>query len=769
MLRELHITGVAVLEDVRLDLGPGLICLTGMTGAGKSLVVHALEVLLGLRPASGMLQPGCHEGRIVAVFEVGEERSARSLARVLDLVDAPKMPLELVLSRKLSASGRSSATANGAPVTTAMLQQAADWLIDIHGQSDHELLLRPARQLELLDAFAGLEGLREAYAEVWSRWREARRRLTELQSGEALRCQQLELFRFQRQEIDAAQLQPGEFAHWTQLARRLSGLERLRAELTGVLTSLEADENAVVDRARRAAATLSALGSSDAALHPLALSLREASVILQEAARDLTRYVDRLEPDPETLAAAQDRLTLIGRLATKYATQPFDRLARSGSHVAGLADVAAGTTDDEADPVASVLAYRRHLEHTMAELEAAQQDFDNLEREVQTLHERCRSLAIELTTRRHRAASLLESEIRSSLAELGMPRAVLRVQVEPLGDAFGPAGVRGTPTNQTQWPSDDVTGRTHDAKARSDDTDSLSEATLGPTGGDRVEFVASMNPGLPPAPLRKIASGGELSRVLLAVRSALASRSGVATLIFDEVDANVGGRLGLVIGRKLGELARERQVLCITHLPQLACFADRHFVVRKSQTSTRTGTTVARLDEEDRISELADMLGGDGPTARAQARELLRVAAAELQVSSGVRSDRRSPSDREVGASVSSSASSAPLAPPTAPATAQPVQRRETPGLRPLGDERKELTAAGKSDNRQPGAGRPVAEAPLQPTGDAADVTSALEQPSNSAGRRPTSGPSAAIARRRRSSSRLTASSLVAGPRRSTA
>lgn len=569
MLRELHISNLAVIEDAKLELAPGLNCFTGMTGAGKSLIIGAIEVLLGLRPANDLLRTGCAEARIAGYFQLDDPTTFAHVAAALDLAPAPDAnPTELLLTRRLFPSGRSTLTANGSPITAGMLKRAAERLIDIHGQHDHQYLLRPAHQLDVLDAFAKLEPLRAEYADLWGRWRHCQHQLTELRANQHLRQQQLDLYRFQADEIDAAQLQPNEGPHWTAIAKRLSSIERIRRDGGAVLSALEDGDNPLIQRAKWAASTLANLSECDRMLQNVAVSVREAAVSLQEAAFDLARFLDHLDVDQEALTHANERLTLLGKLASKYA-----REAPPGT-----------------DEASAVLAYRQGLAAEIANLETATADLTHLVAEEARLAESVRAVAAELTARRRKAAGTLAAAVEDSLADLGLPHARLDVRVEPL--------------------------------------DEHSSAPLGPTGADRVEFLASTNPGLEPAPLRKIASGGELSRIMLALKGLLADQSRVSVLVFDEVDANVGGRLGAAIGRRLRDLSRSQQVLCITHLPQIACYADRHFTVRKRQTATETVSTVNPVEGDQRIAELAEMLGDTGPAAQAQARDLLRHATA---------------------------------------------------------------------------------------------------------------------------------------------
>lgn len=562
MLRELHIHNLAVISEARIELADGLNCFTGATGAGKSLVIGAVEVLLGMRSPGEMLRRGAEEGRVSGLFEVEDKQT---LAEIEAVVDA-KVGREVLLTRRLFASGRSSVSLNGQPITLAMLKAVSEHLVDVHGQHDHQYLLKPSNQLMVLDRYAEAEGLRKKYEAVWRELTEGRRRLEELSQGKSLRQQQLELYRFQANEIDAAELNTGEYEQLRSRAMILGNAEKLQREAGGVHTSLiEADEN-IVGRVKAMASEIADLAEIDEGLKNIAQSLKEAAVALEEGAFDLGRYLNRLELDPKELDEVNSRLTEIQRLASKYA-------GRIG-----------GDVEDE---VEAVLKYREEIGKEIAMLEGQTEDLTELQSKLGPLETEARKIATQLSSSRKKAGGKLSKEIESSLAELGMERAKFVIQIEPATD-------------------------------------------LTATGTDLVEFVATTNPGLAPAPLRKIASGGELSRIMLALKGILAEGDRVSVLVFDEIDSNVGGRLGAVIGAKLRQLAEGHQVLCITHLPQIAAYADRHLTVRKAQSKEETTSTVRVMEGDERIGEIAEMIGGEKITAttRAQARELLEVATA---------------------------------------------------------------------------------------------------------------------------------------------
>jgi DNA repair protein RecN (Recombination protein N) len=558
VLRELHISNLAVIADARIELDRGLNCFTGVTGAGKSLVIGAVEVLLGLRPASELLRDGADEGRVSGVFEIDDRALLRQLEAATDLnlsADAG----QVLLVRRLFASGRTSASINGHPITLAMLRSVAECLIDIHGQHDHQYLLRPANQLALLDAFCGNDSLRQEYDAAHAALRDVQQAADRLRAGSALRHEQLDLYRFQLDEIDAIAPEADEHERLSARSAVLSNVERLKRDAGAAYAALYEAEGAVLERLRMMSAVLAELGSLDAQAQPIAASILDATLQLGEAAFDLGRYVDKLDLDPAELRDVSDRLTALNRLMHKYG-----------------------------DPLSRVLRYRDQIAEKIAELCQTDQSASSLDAEIAKHSTAAKALAAELTRRRIEGARRLKPLVEGSLRELGMEQARFDVRIAERAGGLG-AG-----------------------------------------GGDDVECFVRSNPGLSEHPLRKIASGGELSRVMLALKGILSGGAArVCVLVFDEIDANVGGRLGNVLGRRLRQLSRGHQVLCITHLPQIAAFADRHLTVRKISYAGQTHTTVRPISGQERVSEVAEMIAGigAGATAMAQAREMLEMTA----------------------------------------------------------------------------------------------------------------------------------------------
>ncbi len=633
MLRELHIANLAVIEDMTIAFTQGLNCFTGQTGAGKSLILGALEVLLGLRtgPLAEMIRPGAAEARVSGVFELHDDWLIGQIAQAADLSVDDAAGGELLITRKVFASGRSSASINGQPATAPMLRNVAELLVDVHGQHDHQYLLKPSNQLLILDAFGQTMAPRQRYGESYATLRQLRQTHHDLTVSRSLRRQQLELYEFQAHEIDAADVAAGEFETLRSRHTLLTNVQRIKRDAGAAHGALYEAEGAVVERLHAITHVLTELAELDAGLKDLAEQVRSSTLMLQEASYELSRHVERLDLDPGELAEIESRLNTLNRMAAKYAQ---------------------GAVPGD-DPLAVVLAYRQEIGRLIEELRGQDQDLGRLEKEMRKLETTLAEVGGELTAKRKEAAGRLRPRVEAQLKELGMTEAAFEVSFdEHEADAAGGTGGNGNADN-----TDDHT----DASAL---TGPL--AGIGPSGADRIEMMVRTNPGQPARPLRRIASGGEMSRIMLALKSILAQSDRVSVLVFDEIDANIGGRMGTVIGQKLRQLARggvidepevvktatkarkgkspskraeagpsqelRHQVLCITHLPQIAAFADRHFRIAKEVVGKgadkETRTTVTVLADAARVDELAEMLAGKNVTAttRQQVGELLATA-----------------------------------------------------------------------------------------------------------------------------------------------
>lgn len=568
MLRELHISNLAVIADVRIELHSAFNCFTGATGAGKSLVIGALEVLLGMRSPAEMLRPGAEEGRVSGVFEVTDCDLLKAIAKAADAdLDGEG---EVLLTRRLYSSGRSSVSLNGNPITLSMLKAIAELLVDVHGQHDHQYLLKPSNQLQVLDEYAEALPLRMEYRTAYEKLIDARQRLADLSASEQLRKQQLDLYQFQADEIDKAELDPAEYTELQSRNQVLRNLERLKRDATASHQALYETDGSVIERLRAISGILGESADVDDKLKTIHAAVKDATIALEEASFDLSRYLDHLEMDPGELAEVEDRLNIVNRAVSKYGVSPE-----------------------------GVLGYRQTIGQQIADLQKDASDLSTLEKQIAPLAGQIQTIGQKLSAARKKAAAKLCPLIEAQLGELGMEKAKFSVSF-------------GVPTDAETL----LAGVFAEAVVPT------------PSGLDAVEFIIQTNPGQSPQPLRKIASGGELSRIMLAIKGIVAASDRVSVLVFDEIDSNVGGRLGSTIGRKLRDLSRHHQVLCITHLPQIACFADRHLTVRKEVSGKSTSTTVRLMQGDERLHELAEMISGHQITATTltQVEELLAAA-----------------------------------------------------------------------------------------------------------------------------------------------
>lgn len=557
MLKELFVENFALLDRARVPFGPGFNVLTGETGAGKSLVLDALGAAVGQRVSPEMVRGGAQAARVEASFEV---EPGSPLARRLEALGfAPDDGL-VVLAREIAAQGRSRCRINGRLVTTSELAQVGGLLVDIHTQHESQRLMQPAIQLELLDAFAGPEAVALA-REVAERWEQAQRLAAELESlrtDERRRLQELDLLRFQVEEITAADLHPDEEAALTEEHARLSHAARLQELLGAALDRLggtgasDASALSLVAAAGRSLEEAASLAPEAAGLARQLAGLMEE---LADLGRSVRRYLERCEPDPQRLAEVEARLAVLDRLKRKY-----------------------GPT------VEAVLAYRDQARERLRSLEGAAERLAQVEQELAAARAEYDRAARRLGALRREAARRLARAVEAELQQLAMPRARFAVEVEA--------------------------------------------AEPGPSGTERVVFQFSANPGEPLRPLARVASGGELSRTMLACRTVLAEADPVPVLVFDEPDAGLGGRAAQAVAERLARIGRSRQVLVVTHLPQVASMADFHLSVRKQETERTTRIEVHVLSHQERIGELARMLGGAQVTESAErhASELLRLA-----------------------------------------------------------------------------------------------------------------------------------------------
>ena len=602
----MRISGLGVIDDAVLELAPGLTVVSGETGAGTTMVVTGLGLLFGGRADPGAVRSGVASAVVEGRVRVDPDGAVA--ARAADAGGELDDDV-LVLARSVSAEGRSRAYLGGRGVPAGTLAELADSCVAVHGQSDQSRLLQPARQRAALDSFAGsavgepLATYRERFEEL----RTLRAELAEITGLARERAQEADLLRFGLEEIEAVGPQPGEAAALAVEEARLGHADGLRvaadaarAALVGDEATLDApDATGLVAAARSA---LEGVGVDDPALAALVERLRELSYLLADLGADVSSYAAGVETDPARLAAVQERRAAVTRLVRKYADQaPAD--AGSGADGAGGAH---GT--DGADGADGVLAWAERAAGRLAALDGDDDRVTALRERHGALLAELGDLAGRVSRARTAAAAEFSARVTAELAALAMANAAVEVRVtqtEP-GGAADPGG-------------GEASGLVVDGR----------RLAYGPTGVDDVEVLLRPHAGAPFRPLQRGASGGELSRVMLAVEVVLAGADPVPTLVFDEVDAGVGGRAAVEVGRRLAALARSTQVVVVTHLPQVAAFADQHLVVRKADDGSVTRSGVVALDRAGRLQELSRMLAGleESKAARAHARELLEAAA----------------------------------------------------------------------------------------------------------------------------------------------
>jgi len=570
VLEELRITSLGVIEESVLELGPGFTAITGETGAGKTMVVTALGLLLGGRADTGAVRTGARAARVEGLVRVAPGATP-GLDAAVDAAGGVVEDGALVVARQVSAEGRSRAFAGGAAVPVSTLAALAAPLVAVHGQSDQHRLLHPAAQRDALDAFAGPAALRlrGSVARGSAELRATEDELAAVVASARERAREAELLRFGLGEVEAVDPRPGEDAELAADEARLGYADTLRTAAEQARECLSADDGpdalGAVATARR---LLDGVREHDPEAAGLADRLAEVSYLLSDLAADVSSYAAGVETDPARLAAVSDRRAALGALTRRYG-----------------------------DTVDDVLAWAEHAAGRLVELDGTDERIAELETRREDLRSRLAEAAAELSRVRTTAATELARVVTAELASLAMPDALLEVTVTQTEVEDGlPVGDR--------------------------------RLRHGPTGVDDVELLLAANRGADPRPLSRGASGGELSRVMLGLEVALAATSPVPTFVFDEVDAGVGGKAAVEVGRRLALLARHAQVLVVTHLPQVAAFADRHVQVVKSSDGSVTTSGLTTLDDTGRVRELSRMLAGleDSDTALAHAEELLATA-----------------------------------------------------------------------------------------------------------------------------------------------
>jgi DNA repair protein RecN (Recombination protein N) len=577
MLAELDIHNFAIIDSAKTQFGPGLNAITGETGAGKSILIDALGAVLGERVSPEMVRAGARHATIDATFDLARMPNRPAVMQALAELDIDPEEGMLLLGREIHSGGRSGARINGRPTTAAVLSRIGSLIVDVHGQSEHLSLLRPSAQLDLLDRYGKIVPLREEYAKTFGDLHRVRNALSDARFGARERTQRLDLLRYQVEEIERANLRTGEEEELTAERSRLVNADRIARDAASTYEALtgsdEDSSGAAVPSLRIAAQMLDEMAGLDPGTEPLRERLNEVLFSLEDFAIEMRDYRDAIEADPARLAAVEERLDLIRQLKRKYGAD-----------------------------VPEVLAFAEAAQRDLEDLTGSHLDADALVEREAALAKEAGEQAAALSRERRQAASTLAGDVELAIADLKMGSADFEVSLEQHSDRNG-------------IPIPDGNGRAEPVAADA-------------SGIDQIAFLIAPNVGEGLKPLSKIASGGETARLMLALKSILSEVDQTPTLIFDEIDVGVGGRSGQVVGEKLWRLAEAHQVIVITHLPQIAAFAEDHFRIAKIESQGRVVSTVQPLGSIAREEELAAMIDGYPVTKSSmqKASEMLRRA-----------------------------------------------------------------------------------------------------------------------------------------------
>ena len=593
MLRLLSVTNFATIEQLEIELAPGFGVLTGETGAGKSIIVDALSLLLGGRADVGMVRSGARRSRVEGIFLLGGDL-APEIDVALGEYEIDVGEEEVILAREVNVDGRNTCRVNGRIVPLRLLNALAQHLVDIHGQNQHLSLLRVREHMDILDKYGGLWQLRTEVAGVVRQLTEFRQELEQLRKDEKELAQRVDFLRYQVTEIGAANLHPTEDDDLTLERDRVANAEQiitLSDHAYRVLYDGFDRHESVMDLMGQVSKDLSQLERLDPSLSQTVESVDALTHQVDELARALRSYRDGIEYSPARLQELEERLDLINSLKRKY-----------------------GGTIEE------ILAFGERASEELEKLDHSEERMEGLKSREIDLRKQVGELAGQLSEARQHAAKRLADAIQEEVAGLALGHAQVLVDIRQSESEDGvPVVTAGPGPNATS----------------SLGGESIRRLAYNGTGIDSVEFLISLNLGEPPRPLARVASGGEASRLMLAIKTILSTADQIPILVFDEIDAGIGGRVGSVLGQKLWGLSKSHQVLCVTHLPQIACYADHHAKVTKIASHDRTVTSVEALDGEDRVSELSQMLGSESGATRANALEMLQQAK-DWKVSEGV-------------------------------------------------------------------------------------------------------------------------------------
>tara|TARA_R110001583_G_scaffold315_3_gene2880 strand:+ start:9413 stop:11107 length:1695 start_codon:yes stop_codon:yes gene_type:complete len=562
MLLQLNIQNFAIVKSLDIDWQSGMTTITGETGAGKSIAIDALGLCLGDRATTNVVRPNCKKAELAATFEIQNNISAQQWLSQHDLL--LESSSECILRRVISAEGRSKAYINGSQVPLVQLKEVGQLLINIHGQHDHQLIVKSSQQCKLLDEYADHKSALDEVKHYYQQWHKLNKELTLLQQNKQQREAQQQLLQYQVNELNEFSLQIGEFETLESDYKRHANAQDLLDTTLQALQTLAEDENFnVLDSLRHCSENISSLARLDSSLNNVATILNDSFLQIEEASADLKHYYQELELDPQAYAMIEDRYSTALQLAKKHSLSPE-----------------------------SLVSFHQELTQELAAISNDESRIDSVIEEIAKTEQNYQDCALVLTTSRKEAAETLSQLISQSMQELNMPHGKFHICIDSTNNHSRNSSI---------------------------------PANISANGVDKIDFQVSINPGQALEAMNKVASGGELSRISLAMQVILADKIVTPTLIFDEVDVGISGPTAAMVGSKLQQLAKNTQVICVTHLPQVACKGHQQFIVSKLTDGEHTETKVTELSEQSRIQEIARLLAGDkiSEHSLANAKELL--------------------------------------------------------------------------------------------------------------------------------------------------
>lgn len=563
MLGELYISNFALIDSITINFSKGLNIFTGATGVGKSVIMGALNFLLGSRVTSDIIRSNKKEASVSGVFIIKNDSIIEELKILLgDFIED-----ELIIQRSLDNSGRNRCKMNNQPVTVSILKKVGECLVNIHGQHEHESLIEPANQLSILDSFSDANDLRNTFSEIYKNALEKEKYLSSLKENEDLRKREIDLYSFEIKEIENANLKPSELEKLEEEQKVLANAEKIQNTVSSCFENLYERDNSVIGQLKDVRDELEHISVFENNFNELVDGCNQSIYQLEEVSITLQKATEKFNTNPERLAEIDDRLETIRNLSDKY-----------------------GKTIED------ILDHYNKLKKKLGKFVKENEDFESIENELTTLKSELLNTGNKLTKTRKKTAEKLSKLIKKELDDLGISNAQFEVNI--LDYKIN--------TNEHQLLLEDISSN----------------------GFESIEFMFSSNLGENAKPLRKIASGGEISRVMLALKRQLAIADNTPVLVFDEIDANIGGRMGKIVGEKLKTVSKSHQIVCITHLPQIASYADQHFKVNKITKNNRTTTEIDKLTEKNRLDEIADMIRGEEKNniTLKQAKEMINDA-----------------------------------------------------------------------------------------------------------------------------------------------